>query len=113
MNCWQFAAMIEDARAKPPGWWLAWHRHLGSSFRGIKGLLRQHKAERTGHHRMTDHDSIRHDKIKAWIDDWVVKLNDRAKEYQALGVPPEDAVDRATFDIRMAIRRAPPLELDS
>ena len=59
---------------------------------------------------MTD-DDIRHDKIKAWIDGWMVRLNDRAKEYQAQGVPPDVAADRALFDIRMEIRRAPPLEL--
>jgi hypothetical protein len=107
---WQLAAMIEEVRARPPGYWLAWHRHLTSSFRGIKGLMRQHKAEQTGH-RMTN-DDARRAKIDAWIDGWMEKLNARAKTYQAQGVPPDVAVDRATFDIRMEIRRSPALELE-
>jgi hypothetical protein len=36
---------------------------------------------------MTD-DDTRQGKINAWIDGWMVKLNDRAKEYQAQVVPP-------------------------
>lgn len=50
-------------------------------------------------------------KINAWIDGWMIKLNDRTKEYQAQGMLLDVALDRATFDIRMEIRRAPPLEL--
>jgi hypothetical protein len=61
---------------------------------------------------ITDGDNEQRAKINAWIDGWMIKLNDRTKEYQAQGVPPDIAVDRATFDIRMEIRRAPPLELD-
>jgi hypothetical protein len=57
-------------------------------------------------------DDVRQAKINAWVDGWMIKLNDRAKEYQARGVPSDIAIDRATFDIRMEIRRAPALELD-
>jgi hypothetical protein len=39
------------------------------------------------------------------------KLNARAKEYQKQGLPVEVALDRATYDTRMEIRRAPPLDL--
>jgi hypothetical protein len=52
------------------------------------------------------------DKIKAWIDGWMEKLNARAKAYQAQGLSAEDALDRATYDTRMEIRRAPPIDLD-
>lgn len=61
---------------------------------------------------MTVADDQRQSKITAYIDDWMVKLNDRAKEYQKQGLPLEIAMDRATFDTRMEIRRAPPLKLD-
>jgi len=61
---------------------------------------------------MTVADDIRQGKINAYIDDWMVKLNERAKEYQKQGLPLEVAMDRATFDTRMDIRRAPPLKLD-
>lgn len=61
---------------------------------------------------ITDDDDIRRSKINAWIDGWMIRLNDRAKEYQAQGMSPDVALDRATFDTRMEIRRAPPLELD-
>jgi len=60
---------------------------------------------------MTD-DSANRTKINAWIDGWMIRLNDRTKEYQAQGLSLEEATDRATFDTRMEIRRAPPLELD-
>lgn len=56
-------------------------------------------------------DTERQAKINAWIDGWMIRLNDRAKEYQAQGMPPDVALDRATFDIRMEIRRAPALDL--
>jgi hypothetical protein len=56
-------------------------------------------------------DSERQTKINAWIDGWMIKLNDRAKDYQERGMPADVALDRATFDIRMEIRRAPPLDL--
>ena len=55
---------------------------------------------------------MKREKIKAWIDGWMEKLGERAKVYQAQGLSPEDAIDRATYDIRMEIRRAPPLEFD-
>jgi hypothetical protein len=61
---------------------------------------------------MTVADDQRQGKINAYIDDWMVKLNDRAKEYQKQGLPLEVAMDRATYDTRMEIRRAPPLKLD-
>jgi len=61
---------------------------------------------------MTVADDIRQGKINAYIDDWMIKLNERAKEYQKQGLPLEVAMDRATFDTRMDIRRAPPLKLD-
>ena len=61
---------------------------------------------------MTD-DDARKAKINAWIDGWMIKLNDRTKQYQAQGLAPDIAIDRATFDIRMEIRRTPmTLELD-
>lgn len=50
--------------------------------------------------------------IAWWIDEWMKKLNARAKEYQAQGISPENAIDRATDDIRMEIRRTPPIDLD-
>jgi len=59
---------------------------------------------------MTD-DAARQAKINAWIDGWMIKLNDRAKEYREQGLAPDIAIDRATFDIRMEIRRTPPLDL--
>lgn len=49
--------------------------------------------------------------IEAYIDDWMFKLNERAKQYQKAGMDPDVAIDRATFDVRMEIRRAPPVEL--
>jgi hypothetical protein len=61
---------------------------------------------------MTVADDVRQGKINAYIDDWMIKLNDRAKEYQKQGLSVEIALDRATFDTRMEIRRAPPLKLD-
>ena len=60
---------------------------------------------------MADDDAERQAKINAWIDGWMIQLNDRAKDYRAQGMPPDVALDRATFDIRMEIRRAPPLDL--
>ena len=61
---------------------------------------------------MTD-DDARQAKINAWIDSWMIKLNDRTKYYQAQGLAPDIAVDRATFEIRMEIRSSPmTLELD-
>ena len=60
---------------------------------------------------MTD-DDARQAKINAYIDGWMVKLNDLAKDYQERGMEPEIALDRATFDIRMEIRRSPPLNLE-
>lgn len=61
---------------------------------------------------MTD-DEIRQNKINAWIDGWLIKLNDRTKLYQQQGLAFDIAIDRATFDIRMEIRRTPmTLELD-
>jgi hypothetical protein len=59
---------------------------------------------------MTDDD--RQAKINAYIDGWMVKLNDLAKDYQERGMDPAEALDRATFDIRMEIRRSPALELE-
>jgi hypothetical protein len=50
-------------------------------------------------------------KVDAWIDSWMTKLNERAKSYQAQGLPPDVALERATVDIRMEIRRSPPIEL--
>ncbi|MBT1509465.1 hypothetical protein KIP88_03025 [Bradyrhizobium sp. SRL28] len=61
---------------------------------------------------MTFADDQRQGKINAYIDDWMVKLNARAKDYQKQGLPVEVAMDRATFDIRMEIRKSPPLKLD-
>jgi hypothetical protein len=61
---------------------------------------------------MTVADDTRQGKINAYIDDWMVKLNARAKEYQKQGLPLEVAMDRATYDTRMEIRHAPPLKLD-
>lgn len=61
---------------------------------------------------MADDDAERQAKINAWIDSWMIQLNDRAKDYRAQGMPPDVALDRATFDIRMEIRRAPPVDLD-
>ena len=51
-------------------------------------------------------------RIIEWIDAWMAMLNDKAKEYVAQGMSPEQAVDKATYDIRMMIRRAPPIDLD-
>jgi len=56
-------------------------------------------------------DSERRKKIEAYIDGWMVKLNDYAKDYRERGMEPDVALDRATFDVRMEIRRAPPVEL--
>jgi hypothetical protein len=57
-------------------------------------------------------DDQNRERINAYIDGWMIKLNDRAKELQAQGLPAEEALDRATFDIRMEIRRAPTVDLD-
>jgi hypothetical protein len=56
-------------------------------------------------------DSERRKKIEAYIDGWMIKLNDYAKDYRERGMEPDVALDRATFDVRMEIRRAPPVEL--
>jgi hypothetical protein len=61
---------------------------------------------------MTIAEDHRQGKINAYIDDWMVKLNARAKEYQKQGLSLEVAMDRATYDTRMEIRRSPPLKLD-
>jgi len=61
---------------------------------------------------MTAAEDHRQNKINAYIDDWMVKLNALTKEYQKQGLPLAVAQDRATYDIRMEIRRAPPLKLD-
>jgi len=61
---------------------------------------------------MTAAEDHRQNKINAYIDDWMVKLNALTKEYQKQGLPLGVAQDRATYDIRMEIRRAPPLKLD-
>ena len=57
-------------------------------------------------------DAIRQTKINTYIDGWMIKLNDLAKDYCERGMPPDEALEKATFDIRMEIRRAPPLKLD-
>ena len=57
-------------------------------------------------------DTARQAKINAWIDGWMVKLNDLAKDYRERGMEPDVALDKATFDIRMEIRRSPALELE-
>jgi hypothetical protein len=56
-------------------------------------------------------DTERQATINAWIDGWIIRLNDRAKLYREEGWPPDIANDRATFDIRMEIRRSPALDL--
>jgi hypothetical protein len=56
-------------------------------------------------------DSERQAKISAYIDGWMRKLNDRAKDYQERGMDAAEALERATFDIRMEIRRSPPIDL--
>jgi hypothetical protein len=61
---------------------------------------------------MTTIDAERQTKINAYIDGWMIKLNDRVGDYLARGMDPEIALDRATFDIRMEIRRAPPVVLE-
>ena len=62
---------------------------------------------------MNDDDQRRQTKINNYIDGWMEKLNARAKKYVDEGVmTPEEALEQATFDIRMDIRRAPPLDLE-
>jgi hypothetical protein len=65
-----------------------------------------------GGNAMTMFEDVRQAKINAYIDGWMIKLNDRAKDYQERGLDAEEALDRATFDIRMEIRRAPPVVLE-
>jgi hypothetical protein len=48
--------------------------------------------------------------VKAWIDGWMEKVHARAAVYREQGMSQEDAEERAVFDIRMEIRRAPPFE---
>lgn len=50
--------------------------------------------------------------ITAWIDGWMSKVGQRAADYRAQGMPAEQANERAVFDIRMEIRRAPPINLE-
>jgi hypothetical protein len=50
--------------------------------------------------------------INRYIDGWMERLDDRTRDYVADGLSLEAAIERATYDIRMEIRRAPALDLN-
>jgi hypothetical protein len=52
-----------------------------------------------------------HERINRYVDDWMEHLNTLAASYRAVGMSPEQAEEKATYETRMAIRRAPPLDL--
>jgi hypothetical protein len=54
----------------------------------------------------------RQETIRSYIDGWMEKLNARAQQYRAQGMTVEEALEAATIDIRLEIRRSPPVALD-
>jgi hypothetical protein len=49
--------------------------------------------------------------VKVWIDGWMEQVRQRAEAYRQQGVPSDEAEERAVFEVRMEIRRSPPLRI--
>jgi hypothetical protein len=56
-------------------------------------------------------ESKMHPAVKAWSEERMKQIRERTAIYIEQGMSPEEAEERAVFDIRMDIRRSPPLEL--
>lgn len=57
---------------------------------------------------MSEHENP---EIRDWIDGWMDKVKHRTDVYIAQGLPKEEAEERAIYDVRMEIRRSPPISL--